>query len=170
MTGENYHYLCFTDAWHVLYDIILMLRKDVVNRLKKAGIKRNIIQYYTDIGVIIPGGGKGEGTGHHHNYTELNCVEILVAKELANCGVKLESVKEVFDRFRRNPHARSHEALDPKGRLLNSSHVCIIVYDHVDTKKLHVDLSVAVPEIKIKRMHEHTSAIIVNVSKLWASL
>jgi len=168
------------------------LRKDVAQKL---GISASTIQLYTDNEVIEPeivSPPRGEGKGIARRYSDFNIVEILIVKEFTKRGVKLRVLKKIMQIVRKEFKFKNE--LDPKSGILERDKVYMIIWDHTDEKKVKVqcstltDLSSGVfggykalsKKSRDKITWEAThitidmtgkmSAIILNVSELWASL
>ena len=66
---------------------------------EKLNISRHTIAYYTNIGLVTPEIYNPIGRGTTRKYSRKNLLEFLLIKELGNCGVSLEKIKEILERY-----------------------------------------------------------------------
>ena len=162
------------------------LRKDVAQKL---GISASTIQSYTDNEVVEPeivSPPRGEGKGCARRYSDFNLVEILIVKEFVKRGVKLRVLKKIM----RNVRNHFREEVE-RVRSNEGDNVYMVIWDHADENKVEALFSTRLEpgsgdynrlskerRDKIKQqattininMKNKKSAIILNVSELWASL
>jgi len=71
------------------------------------GLTPRTIQFYTDEGLVIPDVDDAKGRGKTRLYSALNIYEFILAKHLADYGLRLEKIKKVMSLIRKRfPEAR----------------------------------------------------------------
>lgn len=74
-----------------------MIKKEVAER---TGLSIRTIQYYTEVGLIIPGIDNPKGRGTTRRYSEQNIKEFKIIKRLSSAGLSLSEIKLYMDKGR----------------------------------------------------------------------
>ncbi|MGD9082882.1 MAG: MerR family transcriptional regulator [Desulfobacterales bacterium] len=91
------------------------------------GMKVNTLHYYIKGGAIIPDIRLGEGTGKSREFSETNCLEVIIINRLMNYGIPRRTIIEIFKKIRKNGE---RGRLDPRKICNAKTTEYLLIYIH----------------------------------------
>ncbi len=141
------------------------IRKQVADILN---MKPSTIQAYTDRKIVIPQISNPTGRGTTRKYSKKNLMELLITRELANKGINLLKLKQIFEIILKRDYAEFLGCwYDPENQYMKKGITYMVVYDH-DSENITVAPKWRNEPKKIDvDMANHDSAVILNITALW---
>lgn len=142
------------------------IRKEVEELI---GMSARKIQFYTDLGLVIPDVDNPSGRGTTRRYSRRNMFQLLLVQELVRNGVSLENIKTLFISYWVRLQGRESNFWDYEQDAPRMD--VIVIYNPADGKSLTA-LAMKIKEDKrqFTLKLEFNSALIINLNPLVARL